>query len=250
MADSKKLGGEGSLSERFDRLTDDEGKPIKDKQVRGEDGEGGLESEPSKKLNARQQRYQRRLERARKKIEERENVNEYWYKDPNIAVKVGDGKHDELMRSLQENRAQLELLKRYYCRSVRRQHPIISAAYLQEIKRHVLAIEGLKDIMAAKAMEYRIYYTDREHPLEACERMVLDCFVASSVYGPRAPETNLLRYYKKARLTTTVWGRLIIRIYYGFAGKFVSKLLNRSIFLQGVARTFLDRFIDRISKTL
>ena len=201
-------------------------------------------------MSKRQQRYQRRLERQKKRNEAINNINEYWYKDANISVKVSDSKYEEMIKSLQENRAQLELLKRYYCRSIRRQHPIISEAYLQEIKRHVLAIEGLKDILAAKALEYRIYYTDREHPLQACERMVLDCFVASSIYGPEAPQTNLLRYYKKARLSTTIWGRIIIRVYYAFAGKLVSRVLNKSIFLQGLTRRYLDRFVDKISNTL
>ena len=245
MADSEKLGGEGSLEDRFDRLTDDDGKPIKDKAIRG-----GNDEAKSNKLSAREKRFKRRTERARERKEKLKNINEYWYKDPNIAVKVGDGKYEELLTKLNENRAQLELLKRYYCRSIRRQHDIISEAYMQEIKRHVLAIEGLKDILTSKAEKFRIYYTDREHPLEACERMVLDCFVASSIYGPHAPQTNLLRYYKKARLSTSVWGRLLIRIYYAFAGKMVSKLLQRSIYLQKITRHLLDRFVDRLSRIL
>lgn|GEM_PF-6328417 len=245
MADSDKLGGEGSLEERFDRLTDDEGKPINDKELRE-----GKEAEKSKKLSSRERRFKRRVEREKKRKEALKNLNEYWYKDPNIAVKVSDGSYEELLKKLGENRAQLELLKRYYCRSIRRQHDIITEAYMQEIKRHVLAIEGLKDIMTSKAEKFRIYYTDREHPQEACERMVLDCFVASSIYGPNAPQTNLLRYYKKARLSTTVWGRLLIRIYYGFAGRLMSKILQRSVYLQQITRQLLDRFVDRLSRIL
>lgn len=245
MAESDKLGGEGSLEERFDRLTDDDGKPINDKELRE-----GSEREKSQKLSSRQKRFQRRVKRTKEREEKLKNLNEYWYKDPNIAVKVGDGKYDELLKKLSENRAQLELLKRYYCRSLRRQHPIITEAYMQEIKRHVLAIEGLKDILTSKAEKFRIYYTDREHPLEACERMVLDCFVASSIYGPKAPQTNLLRYYKKARLSTTVWGKLFIRVYYAFAGKLISKILQRSILLQSITRRVLDRFVDRLSRML
>ena len=243
MADSDKLGGEGSLEERFDRLTDDEGKPINDKQLRE-----GTKDDKSNKLSARQKRYQRRIKRKKEREEALKNLNEYWYKDPNIAVKVGDGTYEELLGKLDENRAQLELLKRYYCRSMRRQHEIIREAYMQEIKRHVLAIEGLKDIMTSKAQKFRIYYTDREHPLEACERMVLDCFVASSIYGPEAPQTNALRYYKEARLSTSVWGRLFIKIYYGFAGKLLSKILQRFPYLQRITRNILDRVVDRISK--
>lgn len=245
MADSKKLGGDGSLEDRFDRLTDDEGKPIKDKALIG-----GSEEEKSNKHSSREKRFNRRIKREKERQEKLKNLNEYWYKDPNIAVKVGDGKYEELLVKLSENRAQLELLKRYYCRSLRRQHEIISEAYMQEIKRHVLAIEGLKDILTSKAEKFRIYYTDREHPLEACERMVLDCFVASSIYGPDAPQTNLLRYYKKARLSTTVWGRLLIRIYYAFAGRLISKILQRSVYLQRVSRNLLDRFVDRLSRIL
>ncbi|MBX2819187.1 MAG: hypothetical protein KTR29_05870 [Rhodothermaceae bacterium] len=245
MADKDKLGGEGSLEERFDRLTDDEGKPINDKEFRE-----GEKKEKSQKISSREKRFRRRVERAKKKKEALNNINEYWYKDPNIAVKVSDGKYEELLERLNENRAQLELLKRYYCRSIRRQHDIITEAYMQEIKRHVLAIEGIKDIMTSKAERFRIYYTDREHPAEACERMVLDCFVASSIYGPNAPQTNLLRYYKKARLSTTVWGRLLIRIYYGFAGRLISKVLQRSVYLQQITRQLLDRFIDRLSRIL
>ena len=246
MADSDKLGGEGSLEDRFDRLTDDEGKPINDKRIR----EGGDNTEKSNKLSAREKRFKRKVERARQRKESLKNINEYWYKDPNIAVKVGDGSYEELLGKLDENRAQLELLKRYYCRSLRRQHEIISEAYMQEIKRHVLAIEGLKDIMTSKAQKFRIYYTDREHPLEACERMVLDCFVASSIYGPHAPQTNILRYYKQARLSTSVWGRLIIHIYYGFAGRLISNILQRSTYLQKITRQLLDRLVDRISSRL
>ena len=244
MADSEQKGGEGSIEERFDRLTDDEGKPIKDKAILNPD------KKEEKKETARQKR-QKRLRAKRKKLEdERKNTGEYWYKDPNITVKVSEASYEEMTQKLFENRSKLEELKRYYCRSRRRQHPIITEAYLQEIKRHVLAIEGLKDILAAKALEYRVFYTDREHPLEACDRIVLDCFVASTIYGIDAPETNLLRLYRDLKLSKSLPGRLFIQLYYAFAGRWMTKLLHRSPLLVRMTRSALDRFIKRISRSL
>ncbi len=239
-----KLGGEGSIEERFDRLTDDEGKPIKDKAIREP------QEKPSQKESGRRKRYNRRVARQKQIDEARKNRNEYWYKDPNLEIKVPDGKYDELVAALRENRETLERLKRYYCRSSRRQHPIITQSYLQEIKRHVLAIEGIKDKMAARGMDYRVYYTDRESPNEACERIIFDCFVASCLYGPEAPKTDLLRLYRDVRLSQSVLGRLAIKAYYAFAGPLIARILEKSPFLRRIARTLLDRWILRIQRFL
>ena len=242
--DDSQLGGEGSFEERFDRLTDDDGKPIKDKKIRGD------AAKEEQKETARQRRQRRLQAKRKKKEDERKNVGEYWYKDPNIAVKVSDGSYQDLTKALFENRSKLEELKRYYCRSRRRQHPIITEAYMQEIKRHVLAIEGIKDILAAKAQEYRVFYTDREHPLEACDRIVLDCFVATCIYGSEAPETNILRIYRDQCLSNSSLGKHCIRFYYAFLGPSLTSVLQRSLTLQKITRFALDRFIKRIARSL
>ena len=184
--------GDESLEKKFQRILGEDGVP--------DSGDEPVEEEAPKEeqISRREQRRRERIAQQEKEDEEIKNINEYWYKDPNISVKIPkpDAPYEELEAALLENRVTLETLKRTFCRSKKRNHKIITDAYLHEIKRYVLAIEGIKDILAARAEDYRIYYTDREHPTVACRRIVLDCFIASTLYGPQAHETNVLRLYR------------------------------------------------------
>ncbi len=243
--------GDESLEEKFERILGEDGVP--------DSGDEPKPTEPAQepKLSRREKRFLEREAHRLKEEKEIENLGEYWYKDPNISIKIpkADAPYEELDEALLEMRATLEVLKRNYCRSRRRtqtnqQNKIITESYLHEIKRHVLAIEGIKDILAARALDYQVYYTDREHPTIACRRIILDCFIASTIYGTDAFETNVLRFYRDVRLLQSPTGRLFTRAYYGFLGPSISNLLERHRFLVRPARWILDKIITLVKKTL
>ncbi len=95
-----------------------------------------------------------------------------------------------------------------------------------------------------------MYYTDREHPFEACRRIVFDCFVATTLYGPEARETNVLRLYRDVKLARSPAGRLFIKIYYGFAGPIISRMLRRVPPLRRRVRPLMDWIVGRIERAL
>ena len=238
--------GKESLEQKFERILGDDG------VANSGDEAPPPSAEPEVRLSRRERRLQERIAQQKLEDDELKNLNEYWYKDPNINVKIpkADAPYEELEMALLENRVTLETLKRTYCRSKRRQHETITNAYMHEIKRHVNAIEGIKDILAARAEDYRVYYTDREHPLEACRRIVLDCFIATNLYGAQDYKTNVLRLYRDVRLSAHPAGRLFIRAYYNFLGRSISGLLDRVPFLKKPAYWFVDRIVARVEKVL
>ena len=238
--------GDESIEKKFERILGDDGIPDS-----GDEIKEPVENEVP--LSRREKRLRERL--AQQEIEDNEikNLNPYWYVDPNIDLKKipkPDADYEVLEEALLQSRVTLETLKRTYCRSKKRQHETITNAYMHEIKRHVNAIEGIKDILAARAQDYRVYYTDREHPVEACRRIILDCFIASTLYGPEAHQTNVLRLYRDVRLSAHPLGRLFIHVYYKFMGKAVSRLLRRFKFLKKVAYAIMDRIVTYAEHTL
>lgn len=243
--------GDESLEDKFERILGEDGIPDSGDEPKDEP------AAPAPDLTRRQKRFKEREEQRLREEKEIENLGEYWYKDPNISIKIpkDDAPFEVLDNALLEMRASLETLKRTYCRSKRRdqthqQNKIITESYLHEIKRHVLAIEGIKDIMAARALDYRVYYTDREHPTIACRRIILDCFVATTLYGPEAFETNVLRLYRDAVLLRSRAGRFFTQVYYKILGPSISRMLNRHAFLIKPARWILDRIIVRVKRRL
>ncbi len=238
--------GDESLEKKFKRILGEDGIP--------DSGDEPVDPPPEEeeKLSRRELRLRERKARQEKEDNEIKNINEYWYKDPNITVKIPkpDAPYEELELALLENRVTLETLKRTYCRSKKRNHKIITDAYLHEIKRYVLAIEGIKDILAARAEDYRIYYTDREHPIVSCRRIILDCFIASTLYGSQAHQTNVLRLYRDVRLSQHPFGRLFIKAYYKFLGRTISKILRRFPSLMKPAYFISDRFIAYVERSL
>ncbi|MFK7848959.1 MAG: CFI-box-CTERM domain-containing protein [Rhodothermales bacterium] len=239
--------GDESLEKKFERILGEDGIANSGDEAKEKDP-----NEPEEVISRREKRLRERVAQQQKEDDEIKNLNEYWYKDPNISVKIPkpDSPYEELENALLENRVTLETLKRTYCRSKKRNHQIITDAYLHEIKRYVLAIEGIKDILAARAEDYRIYYTDREHPTVACRRIILDCFVASNLYGSQAHQTNVLRLYRDVRLSKHPIGRLFVRVYYKFLGRFVSRLLDRFTFLKKPVHAIIDRVVAYVEKTL
>ena len=180
--------------------------------------------------------------------QEQEPVDQFWYKDPNIQIKVPkpDAELEVLDDALQMSREQLETLKRSYCRSKQRRYQEISDAYYHEIKRIVNAIEALKDVLASRGEEYRVYYTDREHPNIACKRIIVDCFVASVVYGIDALETDRLRHFRDTRLTKTSLGRRFTAWYYRSLGPLGARLLRRHPILRRLTRSALNLLVRRL----
>jgi len=236
-----------SLQDRFDRALDGD-----TSETPGESDDAKESNGEERELTRREKRQLERIERTLKEEEEFRNINEYWYKDPNIQVKVHkpDGEYEVLETALLENRVTLETLKRAYCRSRRRQHKTITDAYFHEIKRYVNAIESIKDILATRAEDYRVYYTDREHPLVACKRIILDCFIATTLYGPEAHQTNVLRLFWDVRLAPSRTGRRFIRLYYEHLGPWASHQLKRSLRLRKGTRFIMDWLIARIERSL
>ena len=240
----KPFKGDESLEERIDRM------------MQGDDGEesdGDASDDLEEYVESwRDRRRREREEKRRREEEELRNINEYWYKDPNINVKVPrpDAPFEELGAALIDSRTRLEELKYAYCRSRRRQYKTITETYLHEIKRQVNAIEAIKDILAARSEDFRVNYRDREHPLEACRRIVLDCFVASALYGPEAFETDVLRRYRDERLAVSAPGRLFIRLYYRFLGPAGARLIRRYPLLHSFARSPVDRLVDHAIRSL
>jgi uncharacterized protein YukE len=181
-------------------------------------------------------------------VQEPETVDQFWYKDPNIQIKVPkpDAEIEVLDDALQMSREQLETLKRSYCRSRQRRYQEISDAYYHEIKRIVNAIEAIKDVLASRGEEYRVYYTDREHPSIACKRIIVDCFVASVIYGVDAAETDRLRHFRDTRLANTSWGRQFTVWYYRSLGPSGAALLRRHPMLLRMTRSALNFIVRRL----
>lgn len=65
------------------------------------------------------------------------------------------------------------------------------------------------------------------------------CFVASCVYGPTAPETQLLRVYRDEVLLRRRWGRCLVVIYYRI-GPLACHVLERSPVAAEVMRKVLN----------
>lgn len=252
MDSEQNFKGDESLQDRFDRAMTGDTSRLPGDADEKEDAAEEQKKKEEIKLTRREKRQLERIQKSKKEEEELRNINEYWYKDPNISVKVPkpDVEYDILITSLLDNRVTLETLKRDFCRSKRRQHKTITEQYMHEIKRHVLAIEAIKDVLAARGEDYRVYYTDREHPLEACRRIVFDCFVATTLYGPEAYETDVLRLFRDVRLKPSCAGRLFIKIYYAYAGPMMSRLLLRFPGLDCWIRPLADRIVRRIERIL
>ena len=53
------------------------------------------------------------------------------------------------------------------------------------------------------------------------------CFIATTLYGPSAPETNLLRMFRDRCLRNFGPGRRLIRIYYAVSPRICAYLVNR-----------------------
>ena len=238
--------GNESLEKKFERILGEDGIPNT-----GDDNKPPADD--LAQLSRRERRLRERQAQQEKEDNEIKNLNDYWYVDPNIDLKKipkPDAPYEVLEEALLQSRVTLETLKRTYCRSKKRQHETITSAYMHEIKRHVNAIEAIKDILAARAQDYRVYYTDREHPIEACRRIILDCFIASTLYGQEAHQTNVLRLYRDVKLAAHPLGRIFILMYYNFLGRTVSRLLRRFKFLKKIAYAIMDRIVAYAERTL
>ena len=71
------------------------------------------------------------------------------------------------------------------------------------------------------------------------------CFVATAIYGADAPQTDLLRQWRDARLAPHAIGRAIIAVYYVLSPAFVKSCATRPTFTRGV-RWLLDQLCRRL----
>ena len=224
------------------------GRPPEDEANANAEGLKDVDAEESeKRLTAWEKR---RLERQQEKIEKKkpikrpEEENPFWYKDPNINIKIPkpDAPYEELERILNINRNTLEYYKRAYCRSKLRRHPGTTESYFHEVKRIVMAIEAIKDVLASRGDDYPVYFTDREHPDTACRRMMY-CAVASVLYGPDSPTTKFLRQFRDQTLMRRRSGRTFVQAYNKFLGRWSVYFLIRSALLRKLARRSIDAFV-------
>jgi hypothetical protein len=74
------------------------------------------------------------------------------------------------------------------------------------------------------------------------------CFVATTVYENRnAYEVLLLRKYRDKVLKRIFLGRIFINVYY-FISPYVSKIVEKSMFIKIITRKLLDKIIRLIEK--
>jgi hypothetical protein len=73
------------------------------------------------------------------------------------------------------------------------------------------------------------------------------CFIATSVYGSDAPETNSLRLWRDEVLLPKRSGRLFVKAYY-LCSPYIAGVIRRSPRLKASVRLVLDRFVGHISK--
>lgn len=73
------------------------------------------------------------------------------------------------------------------------------------------------------------------------------CFIATSVYGFDAPETNSLRRWRDEVLLPRRSGRLFVEAYY-LCSPYIAGVIRRSPRLKASVRLVLDRFVDYVSK--
>lgn len=73
------------------------------------------------------------------------------------------------------------------------------------------------------------------------------CFIATSVYGFDAPETNSLRSWRDEVLLPKRSGRLFVEAYY-LCSPYIAGVIRRSPQLKASVRLVLDRFVHYISK--
>ncbi|AGG89038.1 hypothetical protein R2APBS1_1915 [Rhodanobacter denitrificans] len=71
------------------------------------------------------------------------------------------------------------------------------------------------------------------------------CFIASAVYGPDAPQTDILRRWRDRSLLPTRAGRAVVRCYYALSPRLVP-VLQRCPRLGAAARWVLNRLVTRI----
>jgi serine/threonine protein kinase len=73
-----------------------------------------------------------------------------------------------------------------------------------------------------------------------------NCFIASTIYGPSAPETNILRKWRDDNLLPYLPGRLLIDFYY-FVSPSICKLIVNHGELNRMTRNVLNHFISLIT---
>lgn len=71
------------------------------------------------------------------------------------------------------------------------------------------------------------------------------CFIATHIYGNSAWETQFLRAYRDKVLEPSLWGRFLVKVYYG-VGPLLVEVIGRSSRLRSLSRRLLDGLIDRL----
>ncbi|MBN6741969.1 hypothetical protein JKG47_15785 [Acidithiobacillus sp. MC6.1] len=76
-----------------------------------------------------------------------------------------------------------------------------------------------------------------------------NCFIATTVYGADAPETNTLRLWRDKALMTNFFGRVLVSTYYNISPHFVP-LVNRNKWIRGGVKLVLDKVVYSVASTL
>lgn len=124
-----------------------------------------------------------------------------WFIDKSINVSIpADMGREELLRTLNDNRANLENLKRDYCNAKNSnadQRKVLM--YLHEIMRVVNAIEVIKNrLVLTGGQQVPLSDLDIEHPDDACNRF-RKCYVITAAFGENSNEA--IRVKRKCRRT-------------------------------------------------
>ena len=78
------------------------------------------------------------------------------------------------------------------------------------------------------------------------EKTNSDCFIATTIYGADAPETNALRAWRDRTLMPSLAGRMLVRSYYDFSPRVVP-LLKRNERIASIVRVALSRLLILMS---
>lgn len=71
------------------------------------------------------------------------------------------------------------------------------------------------------------------------------CFIASEIYGPLAPETEILRNYRDTSLSRNIFGRFFITFYYDVSPVMVS-IIKKMPLLRSPVKLILDTIVRNV----
>jgi len=137
------------------------------------------------------------------------------------------------MKPRKDSLAATDLSKSAYCE----QQVVLDRKYGAKRKEFVTQRASEGNRMHVKAHREAIRHLKRDSR----------CFIATSVYGPDASQTNRLRQFRDESLLSNWWGCLITDAYYAVSPWYV-RVIERSASLHRLTTYMLDRLLCKIEK--